>query len=173
MEGFQTTEVLVTVKSDLDTFLELVQDLTPSSKKGLTRFNPDTQSFINPSRATSSLSVDFTTVSTMLRWMNINDIGDHHTCATKRSMRKNGKQLRILGSSCLITLPRPFSSNSEKSTVLVDCFLPHVSCTTSHIHQLTSLLSDDITTSSQTNPPTHDLANDVVLYRYRENYDPE
>lgn len=162
------------MKCDMVTFLEIVLPLhrsEPDTNTGLkqARFNPDVLAFQNPSRATDNLSVDFSNMTVLLRWINVNDVRDQRVFATKFSTKRPGGMLRILGTSCFLTVRKESSD-----TVGVDCVLPFVSCTSSQQSQLQDLLSSnpdgDITV-----PPASTytgLQTDVVFYRYRENYDP-
>lgn len=179
VEGFQRNELLVTVRCDLDSFIQMTQSLQEDvNLRAHTTFKPDLPSFHSPSRATSTLSVDFDSAFTLLNWMGVKDYNDHHTFAlkeTKGNINSNVPRiLRIVGTSCVLTLTKRHGSELP---VDVDCVLPFASCTRSQVDQIRHLLSTTpITPTSDPETCNSGLAKrclrfDVVLYRYRENYD--
>ncbi len=173
LEGFQSSDVLVVVKSDMHTFIDIAQRqcLDDSRLSTSVRLKPDLCAFHSPSRATNSLSIDFISLSSMLRFMSIMDIADHRTFASRGSVGKQGGMLRLLGSSCLLTLRK---SETRSTPVDVDCFLPFTSCSDSQVRQLQEILESDSSDnhSNTTQKPTFPvLPDNLVLYRHRKNYD--
>ena len=127
LEGFQTTELVISVRCDMHSFLNLIDSLRNQEQ---TRFKPDEQSFTNPSRATESLSVDFATLRGLLDWMTINDSADYQTIASKRTIRKNEGLFRLVGTTCPLKVHRHDNPGIE---IDVDCVLPFVSLSLIHI----------------------------------------
>ena len=175
VEGFHSCELVINVCSDMESYLELVRPLhrvrsDQESSSTQTRFNPNLHAFQNPTRAMTNLSVDFADLTSVLKWMHVNDLQDHRSFATKSSTQRPGGVLRILGTKCTITLGK---RGTEKGEVLVDCVLPFVSCTQSQVCQLQRLLSEDSTTpdNEETDSISHALQTNVVFFRHRENYD--
>lgn len=137
-EGFQQAEILVSTKCDLTTFIGIVQPLLSAASNDSSenmRFNPSISAFREPSRATGTLSVDFTDLVPMLKWLRVHDNADSMNMKTKRTVRSQVAMLRVLGTSCLLTDP----SESQPTQPQVDCFLPFQSCTSfqvQHLHQI-------------------------------------
>lgn len=176
VEGFHTREVVINVRSDMFSYLQLVRPLRNATTNQVaatssTRFNPDYHAFQNPTRAMNDLSVDFGDLPGLLKWMEVKDIQDLRSFATKRSTPRSGGLLRVLGTRCTITVSKSDNGNDQ---VDVDCILPFVSCTETRIAQLKQLLSEDYNESDTAPPPSinHDLRTSVVFFRHRENYDP-
>ncbi len=159
------------MKSNMKTFLHLTRPLqTNGTDLSSHRFKPDYSAFQQPSRASDNFSVDFPTLSSFLKWMQVNDFNDHTSFAKKSSVRRHGSVLRILGTSCKITTSEP-----SGSAVDVDVVLPFVSCTEHHVKHLQQLLAPTGIASVQTRPSTASttrcLPENVVFFRYRQHYD--
>lgn len=166
---------MVNVKSDMYSFLQLVRPLhdvmvDPLASTTSMRFNPNLHLFQYPTRAMTNLSVDFGELPAMLQWMEIKDLQDHRSFGIKSSAQSSGSVLRILGTTCIISIE---TTASSKGRVDVDCVLPFVSCTESMISELKILLSEESNEPDTTPPPSipHELQTKVVFYRHRENYD--
>lgn len=180
LEGFKCSEVIVNSKSDLTSFLHLMEPLLRSAQQDSgrkLRFNPSLQSFRSQSRATQLLSVDFSTLRDLLQWISIHDPRDIQTISVKCTTRKNDSLLRILGTSALISIPSV--GNSSSSRIDVDCLLPFSSCTVKHVQHLESALMKELTANEDSKVTTKVEVSNTdnfaqkqnVLYRCRVNYD--
>ena len=149
-EGFQTSEVLVRTKCDMHTYLRLVSTfrqrlsgVSPSSSTADAatnqsyRFNPSSQSFINPSRATQSLSFDFNHLQSLLLCLYIKDAADHVMAGIRSSKRKGNGMIRLLGTSCVVTVK---STSTSPSPIDIDCIMPYSSHTSIQLERLQSVL---------------------------------
>lgn len=174
VEGFQSSDICVSTSCDLHTFLELVSTLRFPSLDSTTshvRLSPSPQAFEVPSRATSSLSIDFGHINQFLGWLLINDNFDRQAIKVKSARRMKNSMLRILGTSCVVNVQKHNGDHVE-----VDCILPFMSCTASQIAQLSHVLNDENkgTSTASILPNSTEIAAhrvDTVLFRYRENYD--
>ena len=160
-------------KSDMTSFLQLARPLRLplDARHHSVRFNPDYVAFETPSRASNNLTVDFQGLFSLLTWLKVNDFNDHISFATKKSVRRPGGVLRLLGTSCKITLR---DGAQDGAPIDVDCVLPFISRLESHITHLKQLLQSDLDNDSFPTPEpsnTRRLHDDIVLYRYRQNFD--
>lgn len=170
LEGFQISETSVVVKCDLNTFLQLTRPLNSSSYNGSSRFAPNFALFESPSRATNNLSVHFSTLSDLLYWMQVHDIADHMAFCYKSSYRKSAGMLRVIGTACLVTRVR---IPGVLDPVDVDCVLPFTSRTKPRLDQLREHLETrptDVVPAASNSHATKGLKNNVVLYRFRQNF---
>ena len=177
-EGFQCSELTVRQKCDMSTFLDLVTTFKselqlPGSSVERTqryRLNPSSRSFMNPSRATQSLSIDFQSLQQLLYCLEIKDSRDHFSAGFRSSRRKGNGMVRVLGSACVITLHSLGGSNSSLD---IDCVLPFVSHTAIQVDQIQSCLRQALTGSDSTGACEHTSSNPTccILYRVRKDYD--
>lgn len=175
LEGFQGQEITVAVKSDLETFKNLTRSLHQTSNSETSsssvRFLPNFAVFENPSRASNNLSVDFEYLSDLLYWMGVMEITDHRTFGWKSTSQKHGAMLRVVGTSCVLyRVKRP----NSMCTVDVDCFMPFTSKLSFRLEQIRQLLettNTEGTEKASATPIQRGLNSNVVLFRYRENYD--
>lgn len=174
LEGFQTAEVLVRVKCDLTTFLNLTRQFhsrsasqASSTSSPSVVLKPNLSSFLHPSRATNSLSIDFSALSDLLRWLRLQDKTDHRQIALKGTSRKSGDMLRILGTTCLIRLDK----TGSEPALEFDCFLPFISCTSRHSSILKKVLASPSEAHLPGSVSDGALPEDVVMYRLRDHYD--
>ena len=178
LEGFNSSEIIVTTKCDLQTFVSMFEPLmnTPeSADQSLYHFNPSKSAFSNQSRATQLLSVDFMSVGDLLKWMSIRDAADLHTMSVKSTVRKNDALLRLLGTSTVIQV---VTDEKVNCTVDVDCILPLSSCTSHHRTVLRSRLCDLFRVRGEHTPSTEKLpqvnqakGDNLVFFRRRQNFD--
>lgn len=175
LEGFESSEIVIRSKCDLHTFVSIASELDhrhSETSPTYMRLNPAPKSFINPSRATSSLSIDFSNCYQLLLAMSIRDFGDQRNASVKTSTRKGSGMLRLLGSKCVIKLQ--LNVSNQLSTE-VDCIFPFYSHTILDYMQLNTLLHDGSSYEKKpTQPPTESSGHKrtVVFYRVREHYDP-
>lgn len=124
LEGFESSEIVMRSNCDLHTFVSIAAQIdqrhTETSPTYM-HLNPIPRSFVNPSRATGSLSVDFSNCFQLFLAMEIWDSGDHRQAAVKTSTRKGRGMLRLLGSKCVIKLD---PTTSGQPSTEVDCIFP-------------------------------------------------
>lgn len=189
VQGYDSSEVIISTQCDMDSFIVIaqstslvssgasssIQSPSASTLSGLSsvRFNPSIGAFLQPSRATASISVDFTRLSEILRFTQIRDIQDHCTIGVKECKGKTSHLLRLLGSSCTVTI-KAGSNTETKNTdsIEVDCVLPFQSCTTNFRHYIKRFLQS-VYNKQRGDVCEHDVRSgtDTLFYRFRENYD--
>lgn len=189
VQGYDSSEVVISAPCDMDSFVAItrtagsvstsdssrIHSPSPSTVNNSlsVRFNPSKHAFLQPSRATSSLSVDFTRLSELLRFTQIRDNQDHSTIGVKECKGKTGHLLRLLGSSCRVTIEGSSSNESEgKGLLEVDCVLPFQSCTSNFKNHIKSFLQS-IYIAQKGNVYQREVpsGSDTLFYRFRENYD--
>lgn len=174
LQGYDSTETIVSAQCDMTSFLAMTNNLTSSqcpTSASPVRFNPSKLAFQSPSRATSTLSVDFTHLETLLGHVHIRDTVDHRTIGLRRSNSKASRLLRLLASSCIINI-RCGSVPNVQRTVDVDCVFPFQSITANYKQQIQSVLQSLYNTrESGTCHNGKPGGSDTVFYRFRENFD--
>ncbi len=176
LEGYDSSDVIISTTCDLESFIQLVSTLDAKDecrKAHAMRFNPNRESFYDPSRATESLSVDFNNLKNLLTHLQLRDSADHQRIGVKRVSGKSGHLLRMLGTSCVLSLG---SSDSDSAPTEVDCVLPFMSTTPSNNDILKELLQAAYNNSKQQQPHLqrqdhNHSGSDIMFYRFRENYD--
>lgn len=173
MEGFEASELVVRGRCDLHTFLSIVnyfKHCPTSTIPNSFRLNPTCSAFINPSRATNLLSIDFESLIQLLVSLDVRDSTDHHRASMKSTSKKNGSMLRLLGSTCTMTVN---SSSPSTPPVVLDCVLPSFSFTSTihqHLHNAFRTFLDCNDVHQQGFDDNEDVH--PVLFRERRNYDP-
>lgn len=139
-EGFERSEILVSTKCDLATFIRAVSPLlqiTPGTPPDARAFKPSLHAFREPSRATSTLSIDFGDLDPILIWLRMYDAADRMNIKRKCTSRSKVAMLRVLGTSCVLQTP----TGKEAPSVRVDCFIPFRSNTAVQASMLQSVVT--------------------------------
>lgn len=189
VQGYDSSEILISTQCDMESFVAItrtassvtvsrsldVQSAPATTFTGSpsTRFNPSKNAFHNPSRATSSLSVDFKCLSELLLFTQIRDTTDHRTIGIKECKGKNTHLLRLLGSSCTVSINGGVNKATGNQCFLdVDCILPFQSCTPNLKNHIKSYLQS-LYISEKADALEHEVpsGSDALFYRFRENYD--
>lgn len=189
VQGYDSSEVAVSTLCDMDSFIAITQTTTllgtgasssihsqaPPilSESPTVRFNPSRRAFLQPSRATSSISVDLTRLSEILWLTQIRDTQDHSTIGVKECNGKTSHLLRLLGSSCTVTIKATSTGESNNAeSIDVDCVLPLQSCTANFKHRIKVFLQSVYVKEKGNVYGTEDhTGTDPLFYRFRENYD--
>ena len=176
VEGYDSSEMIVNTACDMLSFLTISNSINKAGSTNCShhvRYNPSTSSFINPSRATTNLSVDFRILTDLLEHIQLRDMADWSTISVKRANKKTGRLLRILASSCVLSFA-PKRGNG--TTVNVDCVLPSQSMTATCINEMKLILKHIY--DGELPPGERDtshsnkrMGSDVLFFRFRENYD--
>ena len=174
LEGFYSGDMVVNTKCDMISFVYLVKPLHNSNLTVMGTdfyYSPSVSAFINPSRATSTLSVDFRDLHHLLQWLHIRDSQDLFMMGCRQSGTIPSGTLRLLGSTFVV---KDCRLKSSESVVDIDCVVPFGSATISTYYSVLYHLQNSIPDTSSPkfteNGSDNQCRKTTVYYRSRENY---